>query len=209
MGFLRRRAPLHRRLAEEADIAAGLDIPDPAPSQAAEPPGWDGEARGEPGIHGVPRSRRWDAVATAEAPLLRGDAVHFVSLADRTLLVEEDEPDGGVSPLADAVDGALAPPYRAEAVRRSADTWAVGASRIEVAEVSGLTGDEAELAVTRQGRTLEVDGREVLGRAPALERLGEGLSDRVRGSRPAARRRPLGGRGDRSLSRGTLSECPP
>jgi hypothetical protein len=49
----------------------------------------------------------------------------------------------------------------------------VAASRIQVAEVPGLTGDEAELAVTRQGRSLEVDGRTVLGRAPALERIGE------------------------------------
>ena len=151
-------------------------MPGRPPSQAAEPPGWDGEARGEPGIHGVARSRRWDAVATAEAPLLRGDAVHFVSLADRTLLVEEDEPDDGVAPLADAVDGVLSPPYRAEAVRRSETSWAVGASRIQVAEVPGLTGDEAELAVTRQGRTLAVDRRSVLGRAPALERLGEAQS---------------------------------
>jgi hypothetical protein len=175
LGLLRRRLPLHRRLAEAADIGSGLDVQGRAPSQAAEPPGWDGEARGEPGIHGVPRQRRWDAVATAESPLLRGDAVHFVSLADRTLLVEEDEPDEGVSPLADAVDGALSPPYRAEAVRRNESSWAVGASRIQVAKVPGLSGDEAELAVTRQGRTLEVDGRTVFGRAPALERIGQPL----------------------------------
>ncbi len=70
-------------------------------------------------------------------------------------------------------------------MRRNGATWAVGASRIEVAEVPGLTGDAAELAVTRQGRTLEVDGRKVLGRAPALERLGEALSSEyvVRASR--------------------------
>ena len=176
MGFLRRRQPFHRRLAEAADIESGLDVPERPPSQAAEPPSWDGEARGEPGIHGIARSRRWDAVATAEAPRLRGDIVHFVSLPDRTLLVEENEPDDGVSPLADAVDAALSPPYRAEAVRRGETSWAVGASRIQVAEVPGLTGDEAELAVTRQGRDLQVDGRTVLGRAAALERLGEAQS---------------------------------
>jgi hypothetical protein len=163
-------------LAEEADMAAELAVPTRPPSQAAEPPGWDGEPRGEPGIHGVPRQRRWDAVATAEAPLLRGDAVHFVSLPDRTLVVEENEPDGGVSPLADAVDGALSPPYRAEAVRKSASSWAVAASRIQVAELTGLSGDEAELAVTRQGRTLRVDGRTTLGRVPALEAIGQSQS---------------------------------
>jgi hypothetical protein len=181
----RRHQPLHQRLAEEADLAARLADPGRPPSLAAETPGWDGEPRGEPGIHGVPRARRWDAVATAESPLLRGDTVHFVSLADRTLLVEEDEPDDGVSPLADAVDALLSPPYRAEAVRRTETAWAVGASRIEVAEVRGLTGDDAELAVTHQGRALQVDGRAVLGRAPALERLGAALGAEyvVRGRR--------------------------
>jgi hypothetical protein len=181
----KRQQPLHQRLAEEADLAARLADPGRPPSLAAEAPGWDGEPRGEPGIHGVPRARRWDAVATAESPLLRGDTVHFVSLADRTLLVEEDEPDDGVSPLADAVDALLSPPYRAEAVRRTETAWAVGASRIEVAEVRGLTGDDAELAVTRQGRALQVDGRTVLGRAPALERLGAALGAEyvVRGRR--------------------------
>ncbi|HEV8104786.1 MAG TPA: hypothetical protein VGP69_13740 [Gaiellaceae bacterium] len=185
MRRFRRHQPLHQRLAEEADLAARLADPGRPPSLAAETPGWDGEPRGEPGIHGVPRARRWDAVATAESPLLRGDTVHFVSLADRTLLVEEDEPDDGVSPLADAVDALLSPPYRAEAVRRTETAWAVGASRIEVAEVRGLTGDDAELAVTRQGRALQVDGRTVLGRAPALERLGAALGAEyvVRGRR--------------------------
>ena len=141
--------------------------------QIAEPPSWDGEARGEPAIHGVPRARRWDAVATAEAPELRGDRVHLVSLADGTLIVEEDEPDGALAPLADAVDRVLAPPYKAEAVRRSVDTWAIAASRIELVDVPGLAGDQIELATTRDGRTLKVDGQQTLGRSPALERVGE------------------------------------
>ena len=154
-------------------MLAGLGIPGRSPAQAAEPPGWDGEARGEAGIHGVPRARRWDAVATAAAPGLRGDRIHLVSLTDGTLIVEEDEPDGALTPLADAVDRVLAPPYRAEAVRRGGDTWAVGASRIELAEVRGLTGDVVELAATREGRVLKVDGQTTLGRSPALERIGE------------------------------------
>jgi hypothetical protein len=173
VGLFRRRAPLHRRLAEEADMLAGLGIPGPPPAQAAEPPSWDGQARGEAGIHGVPRARRWDAVATAVAPGLRGDRVHLVSLADGTLIVEEDEPDAALAPLADAVDGMLAAPYRAEGVRRDGDTWAVAASRIELVEVPGLSGDDVELSATRDGRVLKVDGKTTLGRTPALERVGE------------------------------------
>jgi len=42
-----------------------------------------------------------------------------------------------------------------------------------LAEVRGLTGDVVELAATREGRVLKVDGQTTLGRAPALERIGE------------------------------------
>jgi len=165
---------LHRKLAEAGGLLTGLEAArDGLPGQAAEPPSWHGEARGDAGIHGVPRARRWDAVATAEAPELRGDRVHLISLADGTLIVEEDEPDGALAPLADAVDRMLAPPYKAEAVRRSGDTWAIAASRVELVEVPGLSGDEVELAATREGRTLRVDGQTTLGRAAELERVGE------------------------------------
>ncbi|MGH3003176.1 MAG: hypothetical protein ACRDM1_11045 [Gaiellaceae bacterium] len=174
---LRRRQPLHRRLAEAGGVQLagwrGDGFDRPQLSQAAQPPGWRGEASGEPGIHGVPRARRWDGVATAEAPGLRGDNVHFVALADGTLLVAEDEPDDAVAPLAEAAARIVAPPYRAEAVRRESWAWSVAATRIQVVEVRGLSGDEAELVVNRDGRSLHVDGRSTLGRAPALERAGE------------------------------------
>jgi hypothetical protein len=173
VGLFRRGKPLHERLAEAGNISLDLQAPAPRLGQAPEPPGWDGAPRGEPGIHGVPRPRRWDSVATAEAPALQGDAVHFVALADGTLVVEEDEPEGALAPLADAVEAEVPPPYRAESVRRGPTTWAVAASRIAIVEVEGLRGDEAELVVTRETRTLHVDGRPVFGSAPALERAGQ------------------------------------
>ena len=175
MGLFRRRKSLHQQLADAGDVALGLGDPDPRaqPSQIASPPGWDGEARGEAGIHGVPRARRWDAVASATAPRLRGDTVHFVALTDGTLVVEEDEPDDALAPLADAVEASIPPPYRAEAVRRGPETWAVAASRIAIVAVPRLRGDKAELVVTRDGRTLSVDGRTSLGHAPELEQVGQ------------------------------------
>ncbi len=172
MGLFGRRKPLHERLAEAGDLPFGFPTGAPA-GLAAQPPGWSGEQRGEAGIHGVPRARRWDAVASATAPGLRGDAVHFVALSDGTLVVEEDEPDDALAPLADAVEASIPPPYRAEAVRRGADAWAVAGSRIAVLAVPGLRGDHAELVVTRDGRALTVDGRATLGHEPALERLGQ------------------------------------
>lgn len=173
MGLFRRRKPLHERLAQAGNISLDSEAPAPRLGQGPEPPGWDGAPRGEPGIHGVPRPRRWDAVATADAPALQGDAVHFVALADGTLVVEEDEPDDALAPLADAVEAAIPPPYRAESVRRGPTTWAVAASRIAIIKIPGLRGDDAELVATREGRTLHVDGRPTFGSAPALERAGE------------------------------------
>jgi hypothetical protein len=167
-----RRQPLHRRLAD----AGGLTLGEPAgpAGPAAAPPGWDGEQRGEPGIHGVPRARRWDAVATAEAPALTGDEVHFTALPDGSLVVAEDAEDGDLSPLADALEGRLAPPYRAEAVRRSGGLWGVAGRRITVVREATLEGEEVELVVTSGGRTLTVDGRPRLARAPGLEAAGAG-----------------------------------
>ncbi len=172
MGLFRRRRPLHEQLAEAGAVSLGAGSAAPS-GLSSEPPGWDGEQRGEPGIHGVSRPRRWDAVATAAAPGLSGELIHFVVLSDGTLVVQEDEPDDALTPLADAVESKIPPPYRAEAVRRGPDAWAVAASRIAIVSVPGLTGDLAELVVTRDGRTLTVDGRTRLGHAPALERIGQ------------------------------------
>lgn len=170
MRLFGRRKPLHEQLA----AAGGLIGAQAGQSgMSAETPGWDGEARGEPGIHGVPRVRRWDTVASAAAPELRGDVVHFVALEDGSLVVEEDEPDGALAVLATAVEETVPPPYRAEAVRKSPERWAVAASRIQIAAVPGLTGDEAELTSTREGRVLRVDGRTTMGSVRELERLGE------------------------------------
>jgi hypothetical protein len=113
-------------------------------------------------------------VATAEAPALAGDEVHFTALPDGSLLVEEDVEDGDLSPLADALEGRLAPPYRAEAVRRRGGLWGVAGRRITVVRETTLDGEEVELVVTFGGRTLTVDGRPRLARAPALEAAGAG-----------------------------------
>ena len=179
-----RKQPLHRELAD----AGGLSLGDGSArlqAPAASPPGWDGEQRGEPGIHGVPRARRWDAVVVAHAPGLSGQTVHFVALADRTLIVDEDEPDAALAPLADAVESMLDAPYRAEAVRRDGDGWSVGARRITVVAEPGLDGEEAELVATDGRRSLTLDGRSQVARAPALEAVGaqQGESYVVRASR--------------------------
>lgn len=171
MPLFRRKKPLHRQLADRAHLS--LEGRSPS-GLAPQPPGWFGEQRGEPGLHGVPRARRWDVVTTAHAPDLRGDEIHFVALPDGTLVVEEDERDGAVAALAAAVEASLAAPYRAEAVRRGPAAWGVAASRILVVEAPELRGEEAEYVVTRSGWTLHVDGRTTLQRSPSLERSAAG-----------------------------------
>jgi hypothetical protein len=160
VSLFRRRESLHERLAREGGLVD-------------QPPPLDTRPRfAETGIHGVPRPREWDAVATAEAPGLRGDEVEFATLPDGTLLVEDDFDEGVLTPLAEALEQAVPPPYRAQAVRRGGETWAVAANRIQVVEVpEPVEGDEIELTVSDGGRTLVVDGAPVFGSLPSLERL--------------------------------------
>jgi hypothetical protein len=157
-----RREPIHKKLAREA----GLEQPEPG-GPVDTTPKW-----GMTGIHGVPRQRRWDAVATAEAPGLKGDEVHFVALPNGDLVVDEDEPPDTLRPLAEAIEAGLRPPYRAEAVRQEDDVWGVAASRIRV-ESFDAAGDELELVSSAEERVLTVDGLRVFGSEQALERLGE------------------------------------
>ena len=154
MGFFRRREPLHEQLAREGGL---LPPQDPRPQ-------WQ-----ETGIHGLQRPREWDATVTAEAPEIEGDAVSFVVLPDRTVLVESG-PDTSLEPLAAAVEQALQPPYRARAVRQSESLWAVQARRIEVVAIpDGPDGDAIEL--TPEG--VLVDGQRAFGSIPELEELGD------------------------------------
>jgi hypothetical protein len=149
-----RRKPLHERLAQEGGL---VERPEPAR------PSWD-----QAGIHGVPRPRRWDAVATVEAPGIDGDERDFVLLADGTLIGEESD-----TPLAESVG--LEPPFRAQAVRRGGDLWAVAANRITVVELDvDPGGDTVDLAVREGERTVLVDGARSFGSVPALEKLLDG-----------------------------------
>jgi hypothetical protein len=194
MGLFRRDKPIHEQLAEAAGLdLEGVDRPVPSPAwEDGSTPARDGEqgtaaklppglveklpgggVEGGPGVHGLARTRRWDTMAVVEAPGLQGNVVHFVALPDGTLIVEEDEPDGALTPLADAVEASVQPPYRAEAARQTASRWAVGAVKIVVVEAEGLDGSEAELVTTEDSSTLTVDGRSVYASVPAFERAGE------------------------------------
>jgi len=158
------RRPLHERLLAQEETAP------PPPSGPVEAPL---APSSHPGVHGGSKAREWDCVVTAEAPAARGDAVRFVTLADGEIVVEEGDDGGDLSPLADAVERFLPPPYRARAVRQQGDVFAVGARGLEIVELPGATGESLTLTAQDGSRELEVDGEREFGGLPALERLGE------------------------------------
>jgi hypothetical protein len=121
---------------------------------------------------GAARPREWDVVATTAAPGVVGDELRLAALPGGELRGVEKQPPGAVVPLAAAVERSVRPPYRAEAIRRDGDVWAVAARRVEVVEQAGLDGDEAELVVSHEARTLHVDGRPRLDPVPGFERAG-------------------------------------
>jgi len=157
-----RRKPLHQRLAEEG----GLVEPSTRPLFTGVIP--------EAGIHGLPRERQYDAVVTTDAPAAQGATARFVGLADGSLLVEEGE--GDLTALAEAIEQEVKAPYRATAVRRGEIQWAVAAHGLRVIELPEPGGDEVELVVRGEERTLVIDGNRSFGTFPALEALSEGDS---------------------------------
>ena len=165
MGFFRRERPIHQQLAKEGGLDYARDLADLSPREPIDPrhPFWQ-----VVGIHGIPREREWDAVASAEAPGLPGDNVEFVALPDGSLVVDEDVPDGTLAPLADALS--LPVPYHAFGLRQDADIWSVAAKRVQVVEVpEQVEGDELQLVVTDETRSLVVDEMPSSASVPSLE----------------------------------------
>ncbi len=166
MPFFRRRESLHAKLAREGGLE--LDGTPPAGNPAAPGPELTRSPWDASGIHGIQRVREWDVVRMAQAPDLQGERLEFVAISAAELVREGAE--GDLSPLAAVVERDVARPYRAEAVRRDRDRWAVAARRIEVIRLPGVEGDELELSSHAGERTLVVDGVPQHGSIPALER---------------------------------------
>jgi hypothetical protein len=132
----------------------------------------------ESGVTGLSRPREWDAVVFAEAPGIHDDPVVFVALPDGDLLVEEGDEPGDLAPLAEAVERERPRPYRAQAVRKDGDRFAVGVVGIDVAELPGSEGDALTLTVRDGGRDLPGDGQLRTGPTVGLQRRGAGLGNR-------------------------------
>lgn len=179
MGFFRREKPIHEELAAEA----GLDIDgsgDELASAPAGPPPREGAvsvaallfgprvAEDLLAAHGFPRPREYDEVASAQAPELPGESLEFLALPDGSLFVDDELPEGALDPLADTLS--VPPPYHAFAERQDGSIWTVAARRTSVVEVTEeVPGDEVDMAVNEDERSVHVDGAEFDGEIPSLE----------------------------------------
>jgi hypothetical protein len=112
-------------------------------------------------------------VGTARLAGLAGDEVEFTTLPNGDVIVEKEKGDGDLSPLADAVERKIDPPYRAAAARQDGDLWGVGAKRIEVAKFQFAEGDAVELSANDGVQELRVEGEPSDAEIPELARLGE------------------------------------
>ena len=180
----RRKETLNERLLREAGLEAGTTAGEFAPERDPTPErdpaeleeSWFGD-RSVPlferlsGEVTAPRPRRWDAVVSAEAPDVEGEEVDFVTLPDGSLIIDEEQGEGDLTPLAEALETRLSAPYRAHGVRQGDRVWAVAGRKIEVASFSA-DGDEIVLTEHGGNRTLAVDGAPVDGSIAELQQAG-------------------------------------
>jgi hypothetical protein len=100
----RREETLNEQLLREAGLD-GVQDDEPAPPEPAPEPA-------------DPYAGTSDVLTTAEAPGLPGDAVEFAALPSGDLVFVGDVGDADLSPLAEAVERELKPPYRAHGRRQ-------------------------------------------------------------------------------------------
>jgi hypothetical protein len=110
-------------------------------------------------------------VATAECSVAGNECVYVRS--ERTIPERGDSE--AIPCLEAALEGLIDPPYRAVGFRREDSVWAVGAVRIEVAELAAdQEGEEIVLTVSEGEAELLVDGRPSVAGVDALTQLAAG-----------------------------------
>jgi hypothetical protein len=179
--FRRKQETLNEQLLREA----GLDVtqmlgaaPPPPPAKEPVEPPQTGLARAGVVDGSAVGPKDWDATCTITAPALMGDRVQFATLPNGDLIISEENGDADLTPLAEAVEHHLRPPYRAVGRRQDGNLWGVGAKRIQVAKIPFSIGEKLEFSRHVEHAELRVDGEESNAFVPAeLERLGEALGD--------------------------------
>lgn len=154
------------------------------------------------GVSGVPRARDWDAVVVVDVPELAGDPVAELAFRvreDGTVVEDGDAASAAaLARFANALSGAVEPPYEARAARRDRVGWSAAARRLRsgTAELPlDLAASEIAVAIPPDGeRLVLVDGEErerldgaLAAAADELERQGR---ERYRTFVVRAERRP-------------------
>jgi hypothetical protein len=184
VGFFRRRQEtLNEQLLREAGLDPGQVLGDGAPGpelpQAQLDPLLPVRPRQRAAEGASPDPREWDAAVTVSALDLAGDEIKFTTIPDGDVIVSEETGDADLSPLADALERHVDPPYRAVAVRQDGDLWAVCARRIQVAQIPFSGGDKLELSWNGNEEELRVDGDTSDAAVPRrLEEVGEAAGPR-------------------------------
>ena len=170
--FRRKQETLNEQLLREAGLEPAQMLGDAAPPVPLEPPQPILARAGVPDGSGV-APKEWDAAVTVYAIGLAGDRIEFTTISNGDVIVDEETGNADVSPLADAVERYVSPPYRAVAQRHDGETWAVAAKRIEVAKIPFPEGDKLGLSRNGDKEELRVDG-EPSDQAvpPELEQIG-------------------------------------
>ncbi|HKC78269.1 MAG TPA: hypothetical protein VKB70_07790 [Gaiellaceae bacterium] len=179
MGLFRRRnETLNEQLLREAGLDPAQVLGDPAQKPApVELPLSTLAAAGVPDGSGV-GPKEWDTAVTAQAPAIVGSRIEFTTIPNGDLIVNEETGDADLTPLADAVEQRLRPPYKATAQRQSGDLWAVAAKRIQVVQIPFAAGDKLEFSHHDGDGELRVDGEPSDALVPPeLERLAETSGD--------------------------------
>ncbi len=175
MGLFRKQETYNEKMLREA----GLDrvvfrepkpLAEPQPEAVPEPVLEPGPAA----LHGRLGPNNWDAVASVVAPGIAGDSVKFTVLPDGDLIVVEEDGDGDLSALADAIEERISPPYKAVGTRQEGDLWGVGAKRIAAQTFAFPDADGLVLSQSDGVAELRVDGEPSDAPPPIeLQRLGE------------------------------------
>jgi hypothetical protein len=175
--FRRRTETLNEQLLRQAGLDPAQLLRDRPPPAPHELPKSVLATLGLPDGSGV-GPKEWDACVTVAAPALSGSRVEFTTIPNGDVIVSEEAGDADLSPLADAVERNVSPPYRAVAARQNGDLWAVGAKRIEVARIPFPDADKLALSQHGDDRELRVDGEPSdAAIPPELEQLGAAAGD--------------------------------
>jgi hypothetical protein len=97
---------------------------------------------------------------------LAGESFAFVALEDGSLIIEDQQGEEPLEPVATIVERRVTTPYRARGFRADAGRFLVIADPIDVIDLGTLVGESVQLVATASERRFTVDGVPVMQSPP-------------------------------------------